>query len=206
MPRIDDYKEAIRIAAEQLGQETLSVIADRSGYESIKAAGLKIPFLNRVYHLSHPACEFADASGSDQEIPLQEQVLILHYLQSQATTRTAAPWVAYREIPGASFYFSAFIKRAIDPLKSVFGADPDGLAEPAAQLQGQAIEAGDAGYHFEPFPHLALQLILWGGDDEFAPEANILFPKGVEALLSPEDIAWAASLLVYRLIALKYQS
>jgi hypothetical protein len=46
-----------------------------------------------------------------------------------------------------------------------------------------------------------LQLILWEGDNEFPAEANILFDKTIGRILSPEDVAWLAGMVVYRLIA-----
>jgi hypothetical protein len=47
-----------------------------------------------------------------------------------------------------------------------------------------------------------LRLVLYLGDDEFPAEANILFDQSVGKILSPEDIAWMAGMLAYRLIAL----
>ncbi len=47
-------------------------------------------------------------------------------------------------------------------------------------------------------------LILWEGDDEFPPEANIIFNDTIGEVLSPEDVAWMAGMLVYRLIALAW--
>jgi hypothetical protein len=47
-----------------------------------------------------------------------------------------------------------------------------------------------------------LQLVLYVGDEEFPAEANILFDHSVGEILSPEDIAWLAGMLVYRLIAI----
>jgi hypothetical protein len=51
-------------------------------------------------------------------------------------------------------------------------------------------------------PQVPLRLILWAGDDEFAPEANILFDDTAGEILSPEDAAWLAGMLVYRMMAL----
>jgi len=50
-----------------------------------------------------------------------------------------------------------------------------------------------------------LQLVLWEGDEEFSSEANILFDENIGDVLSPEDAAWLAGMLVYRLISLSYQ-
>jgi hypothetical protein len=45
-------------------------------------------------------------------------------------------------------------------------------------------------------------MTVWEGDDEFEPEANIVFDRTIGGILSPEDIAWAAGMVVYRLMAL----
>jgi hypothetical protein len=47
-----------------------------------------------------------------------------------------------------------------------------------------------------------VRLILWAGDDEFPAEANIVFDENIAEILSPEDIAWLAGMVVYRLISL----
>ena len=44
-------------------------------------------------------------------------------------------------------------------------------------------------------------LILWKGDDEFPPEGSILFDRGINKILSAEDIAWLSGMVVYPLIA-----
>lgn len=202
MARVDDYINAKKIAVEKLSAESSEDIAQRSGFESEAENRLRIPFLNRTYQVSFPDFGFQDAAEPEKEVPIQEQVLILHYLMGEGGLSQSGKWVAYREIPGASFYFSAFVKRAIDPLKKVFGQNIPGLVRAAEKLNGQKIEIGDAGFEFRLFPNVPLQLILWEGDDEFPPEGNILFQEGVEKILSPEDIAWLGGMIVYRLAAL----
>ena len=129
-------------------------------------------------------------------------ILILHYMRSPAPSLLTDNWVSYREIPGASFYYSAFVKRAIDPLKKVFGSNIDGLLRAGEILGGKTIDAGDVGYEFGLFPNSPVRLLLWAGDEEFPAEANIVFEENIKEILSPEDIAWLAGMLVYRLIAL----
>jgi hypothetical protein len=93
-----------------------------------------------------------------------------------------------------------FVKRAIEPLKNVFGQNLPGFTKAAPQLSGKAISHGDAAFEFHIFPKVPVQVIIWEGD-EFPPEANILFDKTISKILSPEDIAWLSGMLVYRLIA-----
>ena len=202
MPRIDDYKNARKLAIEKLATVSFDTILQRTGFESIEANRFRISFLNRVYHISYPDLEFEDEADSLADVPIQEQILILHYMLSSAPAPLTDNWVSYREIPGASFYYSAFVKRAIDPLKKVFGQNVDGLLQAGEILGGKIIDTGDVGYEFWLFPNICVRLILWAGDDEFPPEANIVFNENIGGILSPEDIAWMAGMLVYRLIAL----
>ncbi len=202
MPRIDDYKNAKKLAIEKLATESFDTIVQRTGFESAEPDRLRVPFLNRVYQIGFPAFDFKDEVESNTEIPIQEQILILHYMLSPAPPLSTGNWVSYREIPGASFYYSAFVKRAIDPLKKVFGQNVDGLLAAGEILGGKSIDAGDVGYEFRLFPSVPVRLILWAGDEEFPAEANIVFVDNIKDILSPEDIAWLAGMLVYRLIAL----
>jgi len=202
MPRIDDYKNARKLAIEKLAADSFATILQRTGFESIEADRFRIFFLKRAYHVSFPELEFEDEADPQKEVPIQEQILILHYMLSPAPPPLSDNWVSYREIPGASFYYSAFVKRAIDPLKKVFGQNVEGLLQAGEILGGKIIDSGDAGYEFRLFPNLPVRLILWAADDEFPAEANIVFNENIGNMLSPEDIAWLAGMLVYRLIAL----
>ncbi len=204
MARIDDYIEARHLAIETLSRERFEKIARRSGFEIQTEDRFKVSFLDRVYYISFPAFEFSDSTAAEKEVPIQEQVLILHYMMGTGCIDLSRKWIAYREIEGASFYFSAFAKRAIDPLKKVFGQNLKGLITAAKILGGKPIQFGDAGFEFNLFPRVPVQLIVWEGDDEFPPEANILFDQTIGSILSPEDIAWLAGMIVYRLIKLAH--
>ena len=202
MPRIDDYKNARKIAIEKLSAQPFEIILKRTGFDSEDEDCFRVPFLNRIYLVRYPDFEFIDQTDVDQEVPIQEQILILHYMLAPSISPVRGQWVSYREIPGASFYFSAFVKRAIDPLKNVFGQNPQGLTKAAKNLNGNPIEPGDVGFEFSLLPKVPLQLILYVSDEEFPAEANILFDHSVAEILSPEDIAWLAGMLIYRLIAI----
>lgn len=202
MPRIDDYINARKIAIEALSKISFDSILQRSGFESAAADTLHVPFLDRAYEIGYPQFGFKDPAEPGREIPIQEQILILHYLLSAGIPPSTGQWISYREIPGASFYFNAFVKRAIDPLKKVFGQNVRSLSKSAGRLKGKPIKPGDVGFEFEILPYVPLQVILYAGDEEFGAEANILFDKNIGRILSPEDIAWLAGMLVYRLIAI----
>lgn len=202
MARVDDYFNAKKIAVSKLAKESIDDIATCSGFEIINNEKFQILFLNRTYQVGFPDFEFLDMADSDAEVPIQEQVLILHYMSAMKSIVPTGTWIAYREIPDASFYFSAFVQRAIDPLKKVFGNNVAALMRAAGKISGKPIDIGDAGFELLVFPKVPLQMIIYEGDDEFEPAANILFDATAGEFLSPEDAAWLGGMVVYRLMAL----
>lgn len=202
MARIDDYKQARRIAVATLAAQDFDDVIGRSGFEGDSGKHISVPFLDRRYRIDWPDFTFTDNADAAAEVPLQEQVLVLHYLMSESRRTPTGNWIAYREIPGAGFYYGAFVKRAIDPLKKIFGSDTDALKKSARVLKATPADTGDAGFDFMVFPKVPLRLILWQGDDEFPPDASILFDETAGDYLSPEDAAWLAGMVVYRLAAL----
>ncbi|MEW6259381.1 MAG: DUF3786 domain-containing protein [Thermodesulfobacteriota bacterium] len=201
MPRIDDYIEAKRLAVEALKDIPVDRLAETSGFLYEEPNVLRVSFLTRSYEVSLPDFQFLDKENP-QPVPIQEEVLILHYLMGKPPLSVSNKWVTYREIPGATFYFSAFLKRAVDPLKKTFGSNADLLIRASEQLGAERIEAGDAGFQYRVFPKVPMQWVLYLGDEEFPSEAGILFDLSIGSILSPEDIAWMAGMVVYRLMAI----
>ncbi len=205
MARIDDYINARKIAVESLGGRSLDSILEETGFHALGNKGIEVPFLDGAFHVSYPDFIFSDPADPQREIKLQEQVLLLHYLGASNIPMPTGMKVAYRELKDASFYFGPFTQRAIEPLKKVFGDRPEAFSKTAPLLGGTPIEDGDLGFTFTPLPRVPLHLILWRGDDEFPAEAGVLFDATVEKILSAEDTAWLAGMVIYRLIALSYR-
>ncbi len=202
MARIDDYIQAKALAVKSLSHTDIAQVAQRAGYKSIEEKAGTVAFLNREYRIDFENFEFRDTEDESKEVPIQEQVLILHYLDAESFPEPSGKWVSYREIPGATFYHASFLKRAVIPLKKVFGSNVEGLKKAAGKLEGRPVDSGDASFEFRPFPRVPVRMTVWQGDEEFEPEANIVFDETVGKMLAPEDIAWMAGMVVYRLMAL----
>lgn len=206
MARIDDYREAVRLGKAALKDGNGERIAERSGARfSARADGeaaLVLPFLNREMTISWPALEFR-MGGSGKEAPLQQQVLLLHYLRGAGGGRVTGEWIAYQEVPDGKFYLDAFHRRAKQPMVQAFGERPERLADLAARAYGAVpFGRGDVGVVVQALPLIPVALVLWRGDDEFPPDGNILFDRGVAGILSAEDIAWLAGMIIYPLTAM----
>ena len=204
VPRIDDFHNAFKLAAEELKGKDLVEVA-RSGrieYDPNQRV-FSFDFIGRP-HLVHLDPEVRiEAADSDKEVPIQEQGIILHYLNTADGTPLENELITYREVPSGEFYFSAFVKRAEAPMLSVFGQNPERLLPAAEKLGGLPVsDMGDAAARIKVLPMVDITLVIWGGDDEFEPAGKILFDKSVSRYFSTEDIAVVSGMVVYRLMRL----
>ncbi len=140
---------------------------------------------------------------SDETLSLQQQVLILHYLDGAETAPATGEWVSYQEIPDGRFYLDAFLRRAKNPMVQVFGENPEVLVKLTMKAYGaKPLDQGDVGVTVQALPKVPVALILWRGDDEFPPEGTILFDRNVSHILSAEDVAWLSGMIIYPLIGM----
>jgi hypothetical protein len=70
----------------------------------------------------------------------------------------------------------------------------------AAELDGAPLAMGDAGVAVPALPRVPIAFVLWGGDDEFAPSASIVFDASIEGYLDAEAATVLAELAAHRMI------
>jgi hypothetical protein len=208
MPRIDDYKAAIALAAAELQQinpRQLEIRTHCEYFQAEGAEGLLVPYFGQLRRVSWPQVSVTPADGQG-EIILTEQVLILHYLVRASGTPLTGQSIDFRQVPdGGSFYWSAFVSRAKTPLLKTFGDDLDLYLKVAVSLGGEPLPLGDAAARFWAFPLVPVTHVLWGGDEEFPPDGNILFDETIPQYLSTEDIAALSGASVYRLMGAAFK-
>ena len=202
MARIDDYKAARALAVEELQKRNPKGVASRSHsqyfYEEGKE-GLVVPYFGQPRRVIWPEVTVTAGEGGG-ELPLTEQILILHHLQHTSGQEPEGESVDFRQVPQGSFYWSAFVSRAKKPLLLTFGSNPDFYRQVATQMGGIIQPLGDAAAQFLAFPLVPVTHVLWQGDEEFDPEVSILFDVTIPGHLPTEDIAALAGASVYRLM------
>ena len=203
MPRIDDYKTAIALAAAELQKINPKRLENRSKCEYFQEdgrEGLLVPYFGQGRRVVWPEITVTPAGGAegadrDAQIPLTEQILILHYLSKATGEPLSGRDIDFREVPdGGGFYWSAFVSRAKKPLLETFGNDLDLYLQVAQTLGGEPQNLGEAAARFPAFPLVPVTHVLWRGDEEFPGRADVLFDSTcVEHL--PTDIIWATAML-----------
>jgi hypothetical protein len=207
MAREDDYRNAAEIARSELGERDPVLLADRCGgrVAGEEKTRVRFDFLGEVVEAAWPEIGLSRA-GSGEEIPIQQQVLLLHYLQG--AWRSGGPplsgdWMAFQDVADGRFYQDAFQRRAKLPLIKAFGGRPELLADLAGAAYGaERIDLGDVAVSVEALPRIRLALVVWAGDEEFPPDGNILFDRNIVSYFSAEDIAWLSGMTVYPLMGM----
>jgi hypothetical protein len=207
MPRIDDFKNTLEIARGEFKAKDPQRMAENSGADFQSGSGgsfFDLPFLNRRLRITWPEGEVSIPEGT-KELSLQEQGLVMHYLIQATGAPLTRTWITFREIPSGEFYYSAFAKRAKDPLVQTFGQHPQRLVELGTGLGGMEREEGDVSLYFQVFPRIPICLVLWAGDEEFPPDGNLLFDASISRYLSAEDAAVLAGMVVYPLVGMAHK-
>jgi hypothetical protein len=134
--------------------------------------------------------------------PTELAVCALHYLSANLPNDAppeAGQLVSFNDIPVMRGYYVPYSGRVLGRLTRRFGAEAADLGSCAAELGGQPEPMGDLGYRFDFFPHVPVRLTYFLGDDEFPPQANMLYNENITGLLPPEDVIVMSELLAARL-------
>ena len=128
-------------------------------------------------------------------------ILILHYLKQRirGLPLMSGEWISFKQLQGGQGYYSAFKKRAIEPITRKYGSNPEGLLELIERFKAKSIQLADYSIVLDIFDGVPVLITLWRGDEEFGPEANILFDKSIEDIFCTEDIAILAGFVVHNI-------
>lgn len=164
--------------------------------------------LVRLSYLSQPGIvdvrtgEVSLESG--ENLTIRDKILVLDYLTQAKGTPLSGKAITYKELPDGIHYFPVFYKRAIKPIVTHYGTEPEKLLEIAgAHLAGTRAVEGDLAVRVIAFPRVAITFVLWKGDDEFGPEGNILFDSNISDYLTNEDINVLCEIMAWKLVRLK---
>lgn len=161
-----------------------------------------------TYHVSWPDYEVRHLDREDlQYYPLEgaanARILVLRYLTEGAAAPATGKFLTYREVPWGEVYFKQFQGRCLFRLAYGFGNKLQKFREIMEKLGARKLPHGDAGYEFEFLNGLYLQFLLWEGDEEFPPSAQILFSDNFPvAFVMGEDMAVVGDVSIGALKAL----
>ncbi len=151
--------------------------------------------LGRPVTVSWPemVARFADNGA---ETASNTRILLARLILEGTLVASQGSLLAYTDMPWGNVYAQQFRGRCILRLAGTYGADLSGFDAAAARVAGRAADSGDRSYDLPFLPGLTVRLILWEGDEEFRPTAQILFSDNFSSAFSAEDIAVVGDVLL----------
>jgi hypothetical protein len=135
-----------------------------------------------------------------------ERVLLSRYLCEGKYFASRGKQLSYNDVPSGPLYYRNFEGRCLKRAAFTFGNDPAlfrRIVENLPGLRFEALDKGDAGYRFEFLNGLCMSLLLWAGDEEFPPSAQMLFDDNFVFAFAAEDLAVAGEVVIRRFKAFK---
>lgn len=198
LPKQDNYEQALKMGLEIFDRKDPGRIAEKAGAKFVGRSVI-VPHLDREIALNVDTHRFS-IKKTDEEAPIWMAILILHYLNNAEGRQPTGRLKHFREFKDGHFYEPAFNRRTKEILVSVFGNNPEGMVNGAKKLNGKILQTGDAAVELSYFPCLPITCIMWKGDEDFPPEASVLFDETADLFFSAEDMAVAGQMAVLELL------
>ncbi len=191
---LDPFAEPSRILRESEASE----IAERAGIPYC-GGEFTLNFMGWEIRISHPELSFSAPGFLDTYVV---KLLAFLYMANANAVPLANQWVPYRELKDGLFYTKSFSDTVEERVCRRFGEDLEGMRAACEKLGGREVEQGDMGMVINTFPRLPLLFIMWRGDEEFEPNARILFDASATSYLNAFELRMLCGEVVNRLISI----
>lgn len=163
-----------------------------------------LPFCNENYRLYWNDELVLDSNGNALE-DFEHAIMLLNYLAySSEEQKVNNDYTTLKELPGGgAVFYPAFYRYSILPIGKSYGNDLEGFLKKGQSIGGELGTEGDGSFILQVFPKVRLKFILWLGDDELTPEANILFNQSIVDVMHIVCVIGLGSHLSKKLISLK---
>ena len=154
-----------------------------------------VNLLGREYAISHPEYAIRATDGGALP-PLPTQTFLLRYLLEGKTVADNGTWLTFREMPWGELYIKPYTGRVLTRAAFTFGTRIDAFRAACEKMGATPVNHGDAGYQFDLIGGYRMQILVWEGDDEFPPNAQILYSDNFGGGFAAEDRVVAGDILI----------
>lgn len=151
--------------------------------------------LGRDFAIAHPGYAIRALDGGTVP-PLPTQTFLLRYLLEGKNIKWNGQWKTFREMPWGEMYIQPYTGRVLTRAAFTFGTRVAAFRAACEKMGAVKLPHGDAGYQFELVPGYHMQLLVWEGDEEFPPNAQVLYSDNFETGFAPEDRVVAGDILI----------
>jgi hypothetical protein len=192
MSRQEGQIEAIRRAKESLAGVDMAGRATMLGLPKPDIDSLRFRMLGTDMLLKLPGFDLVDTK-TQRPAKSGDQILALHYLLCENPAAPTGELITFRDLPGGQFYWEPFLSRSIKPLVGRIGSDIGLLQKQLGRFDYESIPGGDFSAKIHCIGKVFVMLVYHTGDDEFAPDASVLFDSSIKHIYNTEDAAFLAS-------------
>ena len=154
-----------------------------------------VNLLGKEYAISHPIYAIRTMDGSPNP-PLPTQTFLLRYLLESKKVAWMGQWKTFREMPWGEMYIKPYTGRVLTRAAFTFGTRLAAFRAAAEKMGAQKLSHGDAGWQFDLIGDYRMQILVWEGDDEFPPNAQVLYSDNFAQGFAAEDRVVAGDILI----------
>ncbi|MCD7883561.1 MAG: DUF3786 domain-containing protein [Lachnospiraceae bacterium] len=176
-------------------------LAMRTGtaYDDEKQS-FRLKFIGRWYEVSFPEFSVSPESETEDYLPLVSmnaaRILVIRFLLEGCAAGSTGKFLTYREVPWGEVYYRQFSGRCLSRLAFSYGNRLEQFCAALEKMGAKKLSQGDAGYEIEIFTGFWIRFLIWAGDEEFPPSAQILFSDNFAAAFHAEDLVVACDVLI----------
>ena len=195
--QIENHKEEVPFAHYEKRFHGLEADDVTARLHGVKWDGKEfyVNLLGREYAISHPECVVRAVDGGKLP-PLPVQTFLLRYLLESRDVAWAGEWKTFREMPWGEMYIKPYTGRVLTRAAFTFGTRVAAFCSAAEKMGAVPVKHGDAGFLFDLIGGYKMQILVWEGDDEFPPNAQVLYSDNFADGFAAEDRVVAGDILI----------
>ena len=154
-----------------------------------------LKLLGADYAIAHPDYAIRALDGGKVP-PLPTQTFLLRWLLEAKQAPWHGEWKTFREMPWGEMYIKPYTGRVLTRAAFTFGFRLDAFRSACEKLGGMKLPHGDAGYEFTLIGDYKIRILVWEGDDEFPPNAQVIYSDNFAEGFAAEDRVVAGDILI----------
>ena len=154
-----------------------------------------VTLMGRVYKVGHPEFTLRCEDGGKLP-PLPVQTFLMRYLMLSRDVAWGGQWKTFREMPSGELYIKPYTGRVLTRAAYSFGTRVEAFKAACEKMGAMALPHGDAGYQFDFIGDYRVQILAWAGDDEFPPNAQVIYTDNFAEGFAPEDRGVVGDILI----------
>ena len=149
-----------------------------------------LTLLGKDYRITWPAYSIIP------EPALPVQTFLLRYLLEGKQVAGTGNWLTFREMPWGELYIKPYTGRVLTRAAFTLGTRLDAFRAAARKMGAEPVPHGDAGFAFTLLDNYRMQILVWAGDEEFPPNAQVLYSDNFSDGFAAEDRVVAGDILI----------